>query len=145
MADIPRWVIVPESRWQDDEGDWVKYVDAVAWVAQATEQAANALAERDDDSYEQGARDMLATLMSDGSLSVDCPWCFAKTGEPCRLRHGTQAYRTHSDRVKAARRAGKAATVYEQGAKDTADKHHVDRCCSICGTHVMPHRGCILR
>jgi flagellar biosynthesis/type III secretory pathway protein FliH len=34
---------------------------------------------------------------------------------------------------------------YEQGQKEEADKHHKDRCCSVCNTHVDPHRGCILR
>jgi len=33
----------------------------------------------------------------------------------------------------------------EQGQRDEREKHHKDRCCSICDTHVMPHRGCILR
>lgn len=32
-----------------------------------------------------------------------------------------------------------------EGAKEVLEEHHKDRCCSICDTHVMPHRGCILR
>lgn len=40
------------------------------------------------------------------ALSVACPWCSAACGKPCRLRDGTPAYKTHSDRRKLA--AGQA-------------------------------------
>jgi len=35
--------------------------------------------------------------------------------------------------------------MYANGRRDEAAKHHANQCCRICDTHVMPHRGCILR
>jgi predicted metal-dependent HD superfamily phosphohydrolase len=35
--------------------------------------------------------------------------------------------------------------MYANGQRDEAAKHHANQCCRVCDTHVMPHRGCILR
>lgn len=50
------------------------------------------------------------TLTAD---EVSCPWCNALPGEPCRLRDGTRAYKTHSDRVKLARKS--TALIHDSG------------------------------
>jgi hypothetical protein len=36
-------------------------------------------------------------------------------------------------------------SIYAAGRHDEQERHHKDACCRVCDTHVMPHRGCILR
>jgi DNA repair exonuclease SbcCD ATPase subunit len=51
--------------------------------------------------------------------------------------------RSEADRVRE-ELAVAQQTITELRAKLEAH-HEPELCCSVCGTHVLPHRGCILR
>ncbi len=64
------------------------------------------------------------------------PRYYVAEGDLVPVEQGTDDFGIHSDVVEVVRFADHEAVI---------ERHHVDLCCSACGTHVMPHRGCILR